>query len=262
MRRQLGAWLQYITIFLAAQGCSGGSGEGSPSAGPTSTTSTNSTTSGTGSGAGGGDPGTTGGIGAPCESTTDCKAGLDCHFDTVNYIGHKQCTAACDLSNPCEDRFGSQTFCIGADICVQSCRDSADCPAKTVCSSNKWCKREGPGSGVPSCGGIATPCSLLGDAQCTSALGCLSDGACTGSAHDCFTYFSDIGCSLQTGCYWSSSSKTCSGVAESCGSMFGQISCTDQEGCRWSSTCTGTPLACSDLTPSTCSDQPGCVLMN
>lgn len=244
------------------EGGPSGSGGSSSGSGGSSAGASCSTSGSGGSGGGTAESGApaNGSVGSPCASSTDCNTGLTCHIDTTDYIAHEQCSASCDSDEQCTSMFGTQTFCIGAHICVQACRDNADCPAKTICTSNRWCERSGPGSGVPTCGGSATPCSILTDSQCSSALGCSSNSGCQGLSTSCYSLFSSFECTSQEGCYWDSTGSTCSGSAESCDLFFGSGSCALQTGCTWHGGCSGSPLPCSELTASLCTQTPGCSL--
>lgn len=199
-----------------------------------------------------------GSLGTACESDADCKSPLLCHSDTEDYIGHKQCTTPCSTSDTCEASFGETSFCIGAGICVRGCLVNSDCTALTLCNDAGWCKRSGPGSGIPKCTGTATPCSLLSGLSCLDSLGCTDSSRCSGISTSCYSLYSSYTCSSQDGCYWSSSSSSCSGSSYMCSSFSSSGSCGLQEGCSWTSSCTGVPLGCDDYTPGTCYTQPGC----
>ncbi len=201
------------------------------------------------------------GVGQPCETADDCAQGLVCNIDAIDYVVHKQCTAACASTEQCTGMFGDDTMCIGAELCTLTCLADTDCPELTVCNDFGWCERSGPGSGVPYCSGSATPCSLLGESECTLALGCTDDSECSGVASSCYSQFSSYSCTSQEGCYWSTYTDSCSGSASSCYSQFSELSCALQEGCYWSSDCTGTATPCDTLLPALCEGQPGCVLM-
>jgi len=201
------------------------------------------------------------GIGRPCVEDDECESGQTCRVDTTNYIAHGQCTVSCDSSEACEGAFGKETMCIGAEICVALCLTNDDCPEQTECIDAGWCKRQGPDSGVPTCKGVSTPCSLLTSSECGSALGCYDDSACGGVSESCFSQFSSFSCNDVDGCYWSSSSGgSCSGSSRSCTSYLSDFSCGDQPGCRWDEGCGGTASSCADLPASVCASQPGCSL--
>ena len=197
------------------------------------------------SGAGGtgdGGPLLNGGLGRVCNTDADCPTGLTCNLDPEDWISHRQCSTFCDTSDFCESKFGSHTMCIGANLCVSKCLDDTDCPPTTRCNSNDWCENTGPGSGVPKCTGTPTPCSLLGQFECSGSLGCTWSGDCTGVSSSCYSQYDSYSCTSQEGCYWSSSSSSCSGSSWSCNLFSSQFTCTDQEGCSWRGDCTGTPL--------------------
>jgi hypothetical protein len=199
-------------------------------------------------------------VGKPCETTTDCPTGQSCHMDQ-DYIAHLQCTVSCDSDAPCE-AIEKGSFCIGANVCVHACSSDADCGPKTRCGTSGWCERTGPGSGVPYCGGLATPCSLLSDTSCASALGCRDDSQCGGVSESCYSQFSSFSCNSQDGCFWSSSSDDCSGSAHSCSSYSFDFGCQSQAGCYWTPRCSGTPEACEDTPVSLCAQQPGCTMLH
>lgn len=114
---------------------------------------------------------------------------------------------------------------------------------------------------VPSCKGVATSCALFSTkTTCIAQLGCDPMGdACTGVARPC-SLLSQLTCSDQAGCLWSSSSNSCTGSAWSCDIQFDQVSCLGQDGCRWSPLdCAGDELACTDFgTADGCTGQDGC----
>jgi hypothetical protein len=201
------------------------------------------------------------GIGQTCESDNDCPDGLSCREDVTNYVAHHQCTRACKSGEECT-AFAEGTMCIGAEVCTLRCRTDADCPSKTHCIDAGWCKREGKGSGVPSCSGFPTPCSGRSSAFCLLSLGCSHQSSnCSGFSDSCFSQFSSSACSGVQGCSWSSSSSTCSGSARSCNLMLGSASCISQRGCSWrAESCSGLARPCSELTAGACALQPGCSL--
>jgi len=120
------------------------------------------------------------GIGDPCDKSSDCVKGLECHEDTFAYAMHRQCTAPCSSHRDCSTQFGGDAYCLGGGVCAAQCTADADCPQLSVCNDIGWCQRTGPGSGNPYCGGTPTPCEVLTFDECSS-LGCdRVDGECTG----------------------------------------------------------------------------------
>ena len=196
-------------------------------------------------------------FGKPCETSADCPSGLSCHMDP-DYIAHKQCTATCADGPECE-AVEAGAFCIGAHVCVHACETQADCGPKTRCGSAGWCERTGPGSGVPYCGGVATPCALLTDLTCISSSGCHDDSRCGGAAESCYSQFDSFSCNDVEGCYWSS--NRCSGSSQSCSSFSGRYTCQDQPGCHWNADCSGSARSCGQIYSALCSTQPGCNLV-
>jgi hypothetical protein len=199
------------------------------------------------------------GIGEPCEDDGDCADGLACRDDETDYIAHKQCTQVCTDSDSCDPEGTGDAFCIGAEICVRSCKADADaCPKGTACNSNDWCERAG--AGAPKCAGTPLPCSLQGASGC-DAMGCTSSGQCRGVASSCYLQWGSYSCSMQDGCYWSSYSDDCSGFARSCSGFASSYGCNNQDGCNWEDTCTGTPLSCELFSVAECALQPGCYVV-
>jgi hypothetical protein len=203
----------------------------------------------------------TGELGKACELDSDCKSPLTCHYDSTDYVAHKQCTLPCESSEFCKGTFGEGSFCIGAGVCVRRCALNTDCPSLTQCIDSGWCMRSGPGSGIPTCTGTATPCSLLSSTACLSTLGCTDSSYCSGVSAGCYSMYSSYSCSSQPGCYWSSYDKDCSGYSESCSSQYSSYSCSNVSGCSWRAACTGIPLACSSLSTASCLSQQGCRLV-
>jgi hypothetical protein len=71
-------------------------------------------------------------------------------------------------------------------------------------------------------------------------------------------------CSEQLDCIWATSS--CTGTITPCNAIADQTTCGQQLDCSgWSgpaTTCTGTPTPCASLSPTACTYQPGCTLVN
>jgi len=206
----------------------------------------------------GGSPGLTS-LGEPCESDADCDAPLRCHLDFQDYVGHKQCTLPCADSATCQAAL-SDSFCIGARICVRPCSSALDCPTKTECISAAWCQRGGPGSGIEYCSGVALSCAARSPDDCLSGLGCTDQSRCSGLSTSCSVLQSSTRCTLQQGCTWNYTSSRCSGVPSSCSSKTNQVGCGNLEGCSWSESCTGTPTACRSIASNAlCELQLGCI---
>jgi hypothetical protein len=125
------------------------------------------------------------GIGRACDRDADCESGQRCN-DDGDGIMDGQCTLSCAVvgnKDSCEDVGGADSFCIGADICVQRCETDAECPAQSICSENGWCWRTGPASGKPYCVGTPSPCGSYTASTCIAQTGCDADfttGLCTG----------------------------------------------------------------------------------
>lgn len=239
-------------------GGTSGSATGGSAGSETGGTSAAGGTSGTAGTAGSGGA-VARGVGSPCESDADCGTPLTCRDDAIDYIAHKQCTMPCDASSECEAEFGASSFCIGVNVCVFACDSDDDCLPKTRCNSAGWCERGGPGSGIPYCGGEATPCSSLAPVDCVSAGGCMLDSGCTGTPLSCLEYTNQDLCARHQGCSWSSSS--CGGSARSCNLFSASSTCTTQDGCTWEDRCSGAPDPCESILVQFCTTQPGCVLL-
>jgi hypothetical protein len=239
------AWFGFgLIVITSAVACGGSDGEGG------------------GSGGAGTRSERAEGIGKACETSADCGGGQRCNASTDG-IMDGQCTLSCQSSDVCEGAAGGDdSFCIGAEVCVQRCSSDADCPAQTRCNEFDWCARTGPGSGRPYCTGFPTSCFGLSDLECTSQPGCRSSGGdCTGSARSCYSQFSSYSCNSQDGCYWSYSTQSCSGSATSCSYQSNSYSCEAQEGCTWSTPiCSGTPIydTCESVPVGSCASIPGC----
>ncbi len=78
-------------------------------------------------------------LGAACERTEECQVGLRCG-EGDNVLA-AQCSASCNESMFCQERFGSASVCLGADLCARTCSTNAECPADTACNAYGWCER-------------------------------------------------------------------------------------------------------------------------
>lgn len=77
-------------------------------------------------------------LGAPCERTEECQVGLRCG-GSDGVLG-AQCSAGCNETTFCQERFGSASVCLGADLCARTCGTSEECPAGTTCNVYGWCE--------------------------------------------------------------------------------------------------------------------------
>jgi len=77
-------------------------------------------------------------LGGACLSDSECQLDLQCS----NLVGviEGQCSATCNSSESCTDRFGS-SMCLGADLCARTCDANNPCPDSTVCNAYGWCER-------------------------------------------------------------------------------------------------------------------------
>jgi len=77
-------------------------------------------------------------LGGACISNRDCQFDLEC----TNVPGaiEGQCSATCNSSESCTDRFG-ESMCLGADLCARTCDANLPCPDGTACNAYGWCER-------------------------------------------------------------------------------------------------------------------------
>jgi hypothetical protein len=80
------------------------------------------------------------GLAGQCTSDRDCQAGLTCA--QVPGVMEGQCSSFCNSSETCEERFGSASMCVGADLCARSCATQAECPEGSTCNAFGWCDAE------------------------------------------------------------------------------------------------------------------------
>jgi len=78
-------------------------------------------------------------LGGACSGTHDCRKGTTC-LD-VEGVMTGQCSTACNASEACQQQFGGDSICLGADVCARTCGAASDCPAETVCNPYGWCER-------------------------------------------------------------------------------------------------------------------------
>jgi len=79
-------------------------------------------------------------LGGHCDSDRDCQLGLDCMF--VAGVIEGQCSATCNSTASCQERFGSESMCLGADVCTRTCGNDAGCAAGGSCNAYGWCEGE------------------------------------------------------------------------------------------------------------------------
>jgi hypothetical protein len=80
-------------------------------------------------------------LGGACARDRECQVGLTCTFEPGVIDG--QCTAACNSSASCQERFGAQSVCLGADLCARTCTYNADCGGG-FCNIYSWCESDAP----------------------------------------------------------------------------------------------------------------------
>lgn len=78
-------------------------------------------------------------LGGACLTDRDCQLELECTIDPGVIEG--QCSASCNADAQCQDRFGTLSMCLGADLCARSCDASQPCPDGTRCNNYGWCER-------------------------------------------------------------------------------------------------------------------------
>ncbi|MDD9932643.1 MAG: hypothetical protein OXT09_03525 [Myxococcales bacterium] len=81
---------------------------------------------------------TASGLGGSCATDRDCQLGLECAY--VAGVIEAQCTASCNATPACQERFGTQSLCLGADLCTRTCEQDTDCPSDTACNTYGWCE--------------------------------------------------------------------------------------------------------------------------
>lgn len=77
-------------------------------------------------------------LGGACTTDRDCQLDLECVAEHGAIEG--QCSASCNSSESCEDRYGA-SICISADLCARTCDASNPCPEGTQCNAYGWCER-------------------------------------------------------------------------------------------------------------------------
>jgi hypothetical protein len=99
--------------------------------------------------------------------------------------------------------------------------------------------------------------------RCKLQCGCQDTSTCTGVAADCGSLTDLVGCTLQSGCEWSSVDRRCTGSASACSSLRLDLACQDQRGCTWSEGCSGQvgTSDCTKISATFCDFTHGCTLM-
>lgn len=77
-------------------------------------------------------------LGAACIGDRQCQLDLRCTF--VANVMEGQCAAPCNSTPACQERFGSASLCLGADLCARTCQTDRDCPSAGHCNDFHWCE--------------------------------------------------------------------------------------------------------------------------
>jgi hypothetical protein len=77
-------------------------------------------------------------LGGHCVIDRDCQQGLSCAFTPDVMEG--QCAAACNETSACQERFGKESVCLGADLCARTCKADAECATGSHCNVYGWCE--------------------------------------------------------------------------------------------------------------------------
>ena len=64
-------------------------------------------------------------LGGNCANDRDCQLGLHCAF--VEGVIAGQCTATCNSTPACQEHYGEQSLCLGADLCARACTSPQSC---------------------------------------------------------------------------------------------------------------------------------------
>jgi hypothetical protein len=79
-------------------------------------------------------------LGGDCASDRDCQLGLSCLH--IAGVLEGQCSATCNATASCQERFGGESMCLGADVCARTCGNDAGCSTGGSCNAYGWCERE------------------------------------------------------------------------------------------------------------------------
>jgi len=77
-------------------------------------------------------------LGGRCSSDRDCQLGLGC-VDQAGVM-ELQCAAPCNSTPSCQERFGADSMCLGADVCARTCGNDFGCPNGSTCNIYGWCE--------------------------------------------------------------------------------------------------------------------------
>ena len=77
-------------------------------------------------------------LGGQCATDRDCQADLQCSY--VDGVMSGQCTARCSSTPSCQERFGDDSMCLGADICARTCGALSGCADGELCNGYGWCE--------------------------------------------------------------------------------------------------------------------------
>ena len=77
-------------------------------------------------------------LGGSCATDRDCQTDLSCTY--VDGVMAGQCAASCNSAASCQERFGDESMCLGADVCARTCDGPSDCPDGNVCNLYGWCE--------------------------------------------------------------------------------------------------------------------------
>jgi hypothetical protein len=79
-------------------------------------------------------------LGGACAHDRECQLGLQCTF--LPDVLEGQCSASCNSTPACQERFGEQSLCLGADVCARACTslDAQTCPKGSTCNLYGWCE--------------------------------------------------------------------------------------------------------------------------
>ena len=77
-------------------------------------------------------------LGGVSATDRDCQSDLQCTF--VDDVLSGQCSATCSSTPSCQERFGDESMCLGADMCARTCGNDLACPGGSTCNAYGWCE--------------------------------------------------------------------------------------------------------------------------